>query len=153
VSGLARPRAPSRLRHGLWHGRGLRLTAANRAAARAAAATGVALLLAAGSAGAASSITKHRSASMSVSAGRTRTLTVPYPDALEYGNARYSGHAAVKLVRTTGPASAAKVRILSAGPVEGGSAFQVRVHNGNAAGTGSVRVRVTATTVEPLPHH
>jgi hypothetical protein len=37
--------------------------------------------------------------------------------------------------------------------VLGGSAFQVRAHNGNAAGTATVQLQVIATTVEPLPHH
>ncbi len=50
------------------------------------------------------------------------------------------------------PASVTKVKIVKAGSVEGGSEFQARVYNGNAAGTTAVRLYVTATTVEPLPH-
>ena len=122
---------------------------------RAAAAVGIAVLVAAVTAMAASSITKHQISAISVPAGQTRTLTVPYPDALKYGNARYSGHATIKLRPVGGkgrPASVTKVKIVKAGSVEGGSEFQARVYNGNAAGTTAVRLYVTATTVEPLPH-
>ena len=117
-------------------------------------AVGIAVLIAATSALAARSITKHQTGSISVPAGQTRTLTVPYPDALKYGNARYSGHAAIELrpVGSGRPASVKKVKILKAASVEGGSAFQVRVHNGNLVGTSAVRLQVSATTVEPLPH-
>ena len=118
-------------------------------------AVGIATLIAAASAMAAGSITKHQTGSTSVPAGQTRTLTVPYPDALEYGNARYSGHTTIKLRPVQGkgrPASVKKVKILESGSVEGGSEFQVRVHNGNAAGTAAIRLYVMATTVEPLPH-
>ena len=118
-------------------------------------AVGIAILIAATSALAARSITKHQIGSISVPAGHTRTLTVPYPDALEYGNARYSGHATIELRPVEGagqPASVKKVKILKAGSVEGGSAFQVRVYNGNHPGTSAVHLQVTATTVEPLPH-
>jgi hypothetical protein len=104
---------------------------------------------------AAGSITKHRVGSISIPPGQTRTLTVPYPDALEYGNARYSGHATIKLgaaPRSTRPASLRKVKILEAGEVEGGSAYQVRARNNNPSGSGAVDLVVTATTVEPLPH-
>jgi hypothetical protein len=118
-------------------------------------AVGIAVLIAATSALAARSITKHQTGSISVPAGQTQTLTVPYPDALKYGNARYSGHAAIELRPVGGsgrPASVKKVKILKAASVEGGSAFQVRAYNGNLAGTTAVRLQVTTTTVEPLPH-
>ena len=118
-------------------------------------AVGIAVLIAATSALAARSITKHQTGSISVPAGQTRTLTVPYPDALKYGNARYSGHTAIELRPVGGSGRAAsvkKVTILKAASVEGGSAFQVRAYNGNLAGTTAVRLQVTATTVEPLPH-
>jgi hypothetical protein len=36
--------------------------------------------------------------------------------------------------------------------VLGGSGYQVRVRNTSAHGTAPVRLEVTATTVEPLPH-
>jgi len=118
-------------------------------------AVGIAVLIAATSALAAGSVTKHKTGSISVPAGQTRTLTVPYPDALKYGNARYSGHAAIELRRVGGsgrPASVTKVKILKAASVEGGSAFQVRAYNGNLGGTTAVRLQVTTTTVESLPH-
>jgi hypothetical protein len=123
--------------------------------ASAATAVGVAVLIATASALAASSIIKSQIGSIRLRAGQTRTLTVPYPDALEYGNARYSGHVRIKLLagkRPARPASVEKVRILEAESVEGGSAFQVRAHNANASGTAAVELVVTATTVEPLPH-
>jgi hypothetical protein len=114
------------------------------------------LLVAAGGAAAAGrSVVKSNTGFVSVPAQQTRTLSVPYPDALEYGNARYSGRWVVRL-----PLSGAKgrkpriaaVKTLSAGSAEGGSLFRVRVHNGNAAGTAPVRLEVIATTLEPLPH-
>ena len=46
----------------------------------------------------------------------------------------------------------AEVRILEAQSVEGGSLYEVKVRNGNAAGSVAVRVTVAATTVEPRPH-
>lgn len=118
-------------------------------------AVGIVILIAATSALAARPITKNQIGSISVPAGQTRTLTVPYPDALEYGNARYSGHATIERRPVEGagqPASVKKVKILKAGSVEGGSAFQVRVYNGNHPGTSAVHLQVTATTVGPLPH-
>jgi hypothetical protein len=113
------------------------------------------VLVGAGAAFAAHSVIKTQVGFVSVPAQQTRTLSVPYPDALEYGNARYSGRWVVRLPlpRTKGrkPRIAA-VKTLSAGSVEGGSLFHVRVRNGNAAGTAPVRLEVIATTVEPLPH-
>jgi hypothetical protein len=126
-----------------------------RLRAGAAAAIGVAALIAAASAPAAGPIIKNQIGSIRVPAGETRTLTVPYPDALEYGNARYLGRVKIKLRagKATGRrASVTKVVILKAASVEGGSAFQVRVRNANASGTAAVELVVTATTVEPLPH-
>lgn len=120
-----------------------------------AAALGAGALMAAGSAAAASSITKDEIVSVSVAAGVTRTVSVPFPDALEYGNARYSGHAEIR-ARPIGASglrpNIEKVRILAAGSVEGGSAYRVRARNNNRAGTAAVQLVVTATTVEPLPH-
>jgi hypothetical protein len=121
----------------------------------AAAIAAAALLAAAAAALATSSITKHETGFISIPAGRTRTLSVPYPDALEYGNARYSGHAQVLEPRPPRKGAApdlAEVRIIAAMSVEGGSEYQVAAHNGNRAGTAAVRLEVTATTIEPLPH-
>ena len=123
-------------------------------------ATGAALaaavaLLGSATAFAARSVVKTNTGFVSVPAQQTRTLSVPYPDALEYGNARYSGRWIV-LVPPFGTKGRkpliAAVKALSAGEAEGGSLFRVRVRNGNAAGTAPVRVEVIATTVEPLPH-
>jgi hypothetical protein len=100
--------------------------------------------------------TKHTHGSIAVPAGQTRTLTVPYPDALEYGGAIYSGKAVV-LAPPPGTKHSApklgKVRILEAGSVLGGSEYQARAHNGNAAGTAAVTLSVTATTREPRIEH
>jgi hypothetical protein len=115
----------------------------------------IALLAATAAALAAGSITKHNSRIAELAPGATRTLTAPYPDALEYGNARYYGTVG------TGVAPGAhgskpnlkRVKILEEHSVLGGSAFQVRAHNGSAAGMATVQFQVIATTVEPLPHH
>jgi len=120
-----------------------------------AAAIGAGALFAAGAAIAASSVTKHHTGFFNVPAGQTRMLSIPYPDALEYGNATYSGRDVVRAVKF-GPKLRApdlgKVRILYDGSVQGGSAFEVRAHNANGAGTAAVRLEVIATTVEQLPH-
>jgi hypothetical protein len=112
-------------------------------------------LLGAATALASSSITKHASATVVLAAGRTRTVTVPYPDALEYANARYSGTSHVLGPPPGSHGSApnrSDVEILSAASALGGSEYRVRVRNSNPAGTAPVRVTVVATTVEPLPH-
>jgi hypothetical protein len=112
-------------------------------------------LLAAAAAAAEPSITKNLISNVTLPAGSTRTLSVPYPDALKYGNARYSGsHDVARKPRSAGsPPVLAKVRILSAHSVEGGSLYSVRARNANAPGTAPVQLFVTATTIEPLPHH
>ena len=118
-------------------------------------AIGTVVLAGAAAALAGTSITKHRIESVSVPAGQTRTLTVPFPDALEYGNARYSGRAEIRapLPGTKGRTpQLGKVKILEAQSVLGGSDYQARARNSNGAGTAAVRLVVTATTLEPLPH-
>jgi hypothetical protein len=121
---------------------------------RALAITLPALALASAGALAAASITKRSSASVAIAPGATRALAIAYPDALEYANARYSG--AHRLARQAGARGAApklaKVAILQAQSVEGGSLYRVRARNDNAPGSAAVRLTVTATTVEPLPH-
>jgi hypothetical protein len=113
----------------------------------------VVALVASATAFAASSLTRRSHASKKIAAGQAVTVTVGYPDALEYGNAVYSGTVRVIAVKHGGRApNLAKVRILSRGSVLGGSAYQVRARDDNAHGTAPVRLEVTATTVEPLPH-
>jgi hypothetical protein len=98
-------------------------------------------------------VTKHHYGATTIAAGQTRTVTVIYPDALEYGNASYSGSVRVVALASGGRApDLVKVRILTRGSALGGSEYQVRAHNTNARGTAPVRLEVTATTVEPLPH-
>lgn len=116
---------------------------------------GAGVLLAASLAIAATSITKQISGIVSIRAGQTRTLSVPYPDALEYGNARYSGRAVVLAPKPGAKGrspSLKKVKILYAESVLGDSSFEVRARNTNNSGTAAVRLEVIATTVEPLPH-
>jgi hypothetical protein len=113
-----------------------------------------AALLVSATALAAGSITKTRVGKVRLPAGSTRTVSVPYPDALKYGNARYSGvHVLRRKPFSAGsPPLLAKVRILSAHSIEGGSLYSVRADNANAPGTAPVELIVTARTVEPLPH-
>jgi hypothetical protein len=118
------------------------------------AAAGAAAALAAPAALAGSYLAKHDSASIAIPAGQTRTLTVPYPEALEYAGALYSARVVV-LAPAPGAKGAkpalAKVRILAAHSVLGGSEYQARARNGNRAATAAVRLRVTTTTMEPQP--
>lgn len=103
----------------------------------------------------ATAIVKHWVDIVGLAAGHARTVTVPFPDALKYGNARYSGRV---VVLGAFPGAAGRtprrslVRIERAQPVVGGSEWQVRVRNGNSPGTAAVRLEVIATTTEPLPH-
>jgi len=114
-----------------------------------------AVLVAAGAALASTSITKYRFGQINIPAGQTRTLTVPFADALKYGNASYSGRA-----RLLAPApgqkgsrpTLAKARILSSGAILGGSEYRARAYNGNRAGTAALTLSVTTATIEQLPH-
>jgi hypothetical protein len=115
----------------------------------------VVILTASANALAAASASKHQVGRVDIAAGQTRSVAVPYPDALEYGNVRYSGSSRIELLapgRGEHAAVRAKVTILDAEPVLGGSEYRVRAHNGNARGTAPVVLVVAATTVEPLPH-
>jgi hypothetical protein len=113
----------------------------------------VALLLALTSAGAALAlhrITLHNTKTFTLAAGKTQTFKVAYPDALKYGGSTYSGKTQILPPAKNGAEpTLTKVRVRTRGSVAGGSAFAVKVHNGNPAGTAAVRVRVTATTVLP----
>jgi hypothetical protein len=85
----------------------------------------------------ASASTKSKSKTVSVPAGATRTIVVAYPNALRYGDAKYSG--SVKVL-------SGKVRILSRGATQGGSAYRARVRN---TGSSTASVKVTAKTTRP----
>jgi hypothetical protein len=114
-----------------------------------------AVLIAAVTALASSSITKQRFGQVSIAAGQTRSLTVPFPDALKYGNASYSGRARLLAPapgRKGGRPTLAKARIISSGAALGGSEYRARAYNGNRAGTAAVTLSVTTATVERLPH-
>jgi hypothetical protein len=123
--------------------------------ARRALAITLTLALLATAVAAAASVTKNKIASVTLAAGATRTLSVPFPDALEYAGARYLGRH--ELAAEPGaPGSRpqlAKVAILESRAVEGGSLYLVRAHNGNAAGSAPVRLTVIATTIEQPRRH
>jgi hypothetical protein len=56
-------------------------------------------------------------------------------------------------IASSAPArTSASEGIVRAQSVLGGSDYQVRAHNANSVGTAAARLKVTATTVEPLPH-
>ncbi len=81
----------------------------------------------------------HQSGTYSVAAGKSRSVAVPFPDALEYGGSRYSG--SVRILSSSGG-----FKILSRGSCLGGSEYCVKVHNGGRA---TARFKVTATTRLP----
>ena len=83
---------------------------------------------------------------------RTITVNVPYPAALEFAGATYSG--AVRIIGAPAAVGgrrprAALVRVLSDGSAEGGSVFRVRIRNSNPTGTLADRAVITAITVIP----
>ena len=96
---------------------------------------------------------KHTTKTFSLAAGKTRTFNVPYPDALKFSNAKYSGKVEILAPATVKSGQKKpdlkKVKVLSMGSATGGSVFRARVRNGNAAGTAPVRVQITATTTRP----
>jgi hypothetical protein len=103
----------------------------------------------------AAAIVKHSVDIVGLPAGHARTVNVPFPDALKYDNARYSGRVVVLGAFPGTPGRRprrALVRIQRAQPAVGGSEWQVRVRNDNPSGTAPVRLEVIATTTEPLAH-
>jgi hypothetical protein len=104
-----------------------------------------AALAATASAGARKSVSQ----TFTIRPGATRSFSVSYPDALEFGGASYSGSVQILVPRRSG-AHAPKARyvhVLGKGSSDGDSLFTVRVRNDNATGTTPVRIRVTTTTV------
>jgi hypothetical protein len=100
-------------------------------------------------ASASTDVRKSAARTFTLRPGATGSFSVAYPDALEFSGARYSGSVTIIVPRGASASAprARNVHILSRGPSQGGSLFTVRVRNGNPAGTTSVRVRVTATTL------
>jgi hypothetical protein len=95
----------------------------------------------------------HTFRTFALAGGSTRSLEVPYPDALEFGGSKYTG--TVRILppgagARGGRPSLAKVAILRRGSILGGSDYRATVHNQNPPGTAPVRVQITATT--QLPH-
>jgi hypothetical protein len=118
------------------------------------AATVAVALLAATAALAANALVKHARGSVTLRPGQAGAVRVPYPDALEYGNAIYRD-TVTKMDLPGGHGrrpDLAKVEILSSHSILGGSEYEVKARDGNAAGTAPVRVTVVTTTIEPLPH-
>lgn len=102
-------------------------------------------------AAAAVAVSKRQAQTFTVSAGKTRMLEVPFPDALEFGGSSYSGE--VKILEPARGVHGArpvlsKVKVLSEGSIEGGSLYGVTVRNSNPLRTAAVRVQVIAITVE-----
>jgi hypothetical protein len=80
--------------------------------------------------------TKTKTKSVSVPAGKTKIITVAYPDALKNGNAKYKCSATV----TSGDKSKVKI---TKGSAQGGSVCQAKAVN---SGKSSATVKVTAST-------
>jgi hypothetical protein len=99
----------------------------------------VALLVLALAAVAFADVTKKKSKTVSVSGNSSRTVTVTYPDALKFGDAKYRCSGKV----VSGDDSDVTIRRST---IEGGSACRARIRND---GSRSVKVKVTATTIEP----
>jgi len=95
---------------------------------------------------------KRISETVELYSGRTTTVNVPYPDALEYAGARYAGR--VRIIgappQVGGPRPRlGLIRVLSSGPALGGSELRVRIRNSNPGGTLAARAVVTAITYLP----
>lgn len=98
--------------------------------------------------------TLHRTRTFMLAAGKTRTFSLAYPDALKYGGSKYSGNVTRNPPPSCGPRKnpcprRAKVHVLSKGSCDGGSDFCARVRNSNAVGTAAFAVRLTARTELP----
>ena len=97
-------------------------------------------------------VVKRDVRTVALRAGRVTTVEVPYPDALEFAGARYSG--SVKLLPAATDATGRRpdlqlVSVLSRGPAEGGSLFRVRIRNANPPGTLPARAVLMAITRVP----
>jgi hypothetical protein len=84
-------------------------------------------------------VTKKKSKTVSVSGNSSRTVLVAYPDALKFGDSKYKCSGKV----VSGDDTEVTIRRST---VQGGSACRARVRND---GSRSVKVKVTATTIEP----
>ena len=86
--------------------------------------------------------TKSAHKTVTLLQGQTKTITVAYPQALKYANAKYSCTAKV-----SGPAKK-KVKILSRGSALGGSVCRVKAKNTSKVSglDGTASITVTATT-------
>jgi type II secretory pathway component PulL len=89
-------------------------------------------------------IVKSNKKTINLGAKSTKTVTVPYPDALKFGNARYTCKWQIRGVEP------GKIKILSHGSVNGGTACAVKAHNPAAPSIDAgVKFTVIATTIRP----
>jgi hypothetical protein len=96
--------------------------------------------------------TFHDTETFVLPGAKTERFSVPYPRALEYGNATYAGDLTV-----LGPSPTEhgrkpdlrKVHIKSQGSALGGSQYSATIVNANAARSAPVRVVITTTTTLP----
>jgi hypothetical protein len=84
-------------------------------------------------------VTKRSSKTASVAARGARTVAVDYPDAMKFGGSKYKCSAKV----VSGDKDSVTIR---KGSAQGGSVCRARIRND---GSRSVKVKVTATTIEP----
>jgi hypothetical protein len=84
-------------------------------------------------------VTKRSSKTASVAARAARTVAVDYPDAMKFGGSKYKCSAKV----VSGDMDSVTIR---KGSAQGGSVCRGRIRND---GSRSVKVKVTATTIEP----
>ncbi len=108
--------------------------------------------IAAAASAAPSALVKRDMRTVALRPGRTATVNLPYPDALEFGGARYSG--TVKILLPPPSARGRRptlhlIKLLSDGPAEGGSLFRVRIRNDNPPGTLPARAVIAALTRLP----
>jgi hypothetical protein len=112
----------------------------------------IAVAIAQGASATPRALVKRDVRTVSLRAGHVTTINVPYPDALEFAGARYSG--SVRLLpppagETGRRPSLQLITILYRGPAEGGSLFRVRMRNVNPPGTLPARAVLTAITRVP----
>lgn len=89
-------------------------------------------------------VVKSNSKTVTLGARSTKTVTVPYPDALKFGGATY------KCTWKITGVDPGKVKILSHGSAEGGTVCRVKARNPAAPSIdASVRFKVIATTTRP----
>lgn len=114
----------------------------NRPKARVAAVVAVVCIAALSVASVALASVTSNSKTVTLGARSTKTVTVPYPNALQFSGARYTCTWKITGVEP------GKVKILSHGSALGGTVCRVKAHNPAAPSIdASVRFKVIATTI------